>query len=256
MNKTKYILFRPCNVYIDTENLNIVLNNQLVDEISHNGPEKSFKFLGLHIDETLSWKFHVQKVCSKVSRSNYIINKVKNIIPRSSLHTLYSSIVQSHINYGLLVWGNSKFSSKLTKLQKRSIRIINGKPYNYHTEPLFKSSEILTLQDQYTLNVLIFMHQLKYNKLPRSFDQLTYFHPENRLNTRQQNLANCYRFRTTFSSQLPFHQLPRIWNRLEVELHDITYLNSLKKQVRMKMINKYANSIRCLNIRCRQCFPD
>jgi len=194
VKKTKYILFRPGNIYVDTANLNIILNDQVIDQISHNGTEKSFKFLGLHIDETLSWKYHIKNLCSKVSRSNYIINKVKHILPKSSLHTLYSSIVHSHINYGLIIWGNSIHINKLSVLQKKSIRIINGKPYNYHSEPLFKSSDILTVFDQYTLNIQVFMHQLKYHKLPKSFECLTYFNIENRLNTRQQPLANCYRF--------------------------------------------------------------
>ncbi len=256
VKKTKYILFRPGNMYIDTENRNITLNNQTVDQICHTGTEKSFKFLGLYIDETLSWKHHIQKICSKISRSNYIINKVKNLLPMKSLLTLYSSIVQSHINYGLIIWGNAKTAHKIAKLQKKSIRIINCKPYRYHTEPLFKNNRILTVHDQYTHNILIFMHQLKYNKLPKSFDSLKYFEQENKRETRQINLANCFRFRTSFSSLLPYHQFPRVWNRLDVDLHGINSLGNFKRLNRKRMLNNYENLVQCTNIRCKQCFPD
>lgn len=100
------------------------------------------------------------------------------------------------------------------------------------------------------------MHQLKYNKLPKSFEGLVYFNPDNRLNTRQQQLAICHRFRTTFTSQLPYHSYPRIWNNMELELHDVANVSSFKGKLRTKMLNHYSNDIRCLNIRCNQCFPN
>ena len=57
-----------------------MLNGQEVVQIGHTLNEKSFKFLGIHIDETL-----------------------KHVLPKSTLFTLYSALVHSHINYGLLI---------------------------------------------------------------------------------------------------------------------------------------------------------
>ena len=55
-------------------------------------------------------------------------------------------------------------------MQKRCIRTINAKSYNYHTEPLFKTCKILKIEDQYKYNVLSFMFLLKNNGLPESFN--------------------------------------------------------------------------------------
>jgi hypothetical protein len=106
ISKTKYILFRPTTIFPDIQNRNVLLNGEKIDRIGHNQKYKSFKFLGIYIDETLTWKYHINKVISKIAWSNYIINKVKNILPSSCLKTLYSSIIHSHINCGLLAWGN------------------------------------------------------------------------------------------------------------------------------------------------------
>ena len=103
--KTKYILFRPTVTYPDLRNRHIMLNGHPVDRIGNNQKEKSFKFLGIHIDETLTWKHHIEKVSSKISRANYMISKVKKVLPKSSLKTLYSSLIHSHIHYGLIIWG-------------------------------------------------------------------------------------------------------------------------------------------------------
>ena len=130
VKKTKYILFRPRNYTTNISQNRIYLNGEEVDQISNINNETSFKFLGLHVDESLTWKYHVKKVCARIARSNYILNKVKNFLPYSTLNTLYAAIVQSHINYGLIIWGNSTSINQLIKLQKKSIRIINNKPYN------------------------------------------------------------------------------------------------------------------------------
>ena len=74
---------------------------------------------------------------------------------------------------------------RVIKLQKKSIRIINNKGYNFHTDPLFKESNILTVGDQYKLNILTFMHEIKNMKLPLSFRNFNYFTEPSRP-TRQQ----------------------------------------------------------------------
>ncbi len=255
VKKTKAILFSPQSVKNREHNGLIYLNGQAVDQIRNTSNEQSFKFLGIHIDENLSWKYHIQKVCKKITSANYIINKVKNLIPSSTLKTLYSSLVHSHINYGLQIWGRSKYIDKVIKSQKKAIRIIHSKPFNYHTEPLFKFSRILKVQDQYTVNVLIFMHKLKYHKLPASFNTLEYFKYREQPFTRQTKLANCPRARTIYTSLLPLHQFPRTWNELGLDFHDILTVWRLKRQVKYSILTAYDNFVHCNNARCRQCFP-
>ena len=71
--------------------------------------------------------------------------------------------------------------------------------YHHHTEPRFipKHSKILKLDDKYKLNAVTLVQ----NKLLTSFDALNhmYFSTNNRLPTRQQELAKCSRFRTSFT---------------------------------------------------------
>ena len=62
----------------------------------------------------------------------------------------------SQINYGILMWGYH--SDRLYKLQKRAMRIITLAPYNAHSEPSFKSLNILKISDIFTLCQLKFYH--------------------------------------------------------------------------------------------------
>ena len=95
--------------------------------------------------------------------------------------------------------GSSNQLNRVYKLQKKAIRNINRKPYNYHTEPIFKYCNILTIKDQYTFNAALFMHKIKYNMAPNSFQNLLYFTPPNRpVRQTRLNMANQTRARTKF----------------------------------------------------------
>ena len=92
-------------------------------------------------------------------------------LPKESLRTLYFSLINSHIVYGILARGNAKHDilNKTHLLQKRALRATHNKKYNSHTDPLFKQSKV---SDLHELEVLLFMHDYTNGKLPSSFDDV------------------------------------------------------------------------------------
>ena len=250
--KTKFMIFGPTVVRDINHTINI--DNNIIERVGKGLRNNVFKCLGIYMDETLNWKDHINKICSKISHSNYILNKVKNIIPKSCLLTLYRSIIHCHINYGLITWGASSGIDRVFKLQKKAICIINMKPYNYHTDPLFKENKILKIIDQYFLDSVIFMHKIKSKCAPISFQELNYFTLSQRP-TRYPNMAKCRKSRTKFSSNLPIHKLPQMWNQLSLQNRDRRTINMLKSSVKAKIYDNYSAYVRCTNSRCKQCFP-
>ena len=57
--KTKYIIIKPRQRHCDISGRNISINNVSLTRIGNNCPETSTKFLGIRIDENLSWKQHI-----------------------------------------------------------------------------------------------------------------------------------------------------------------------------------------------------
>ena len=80
IDKTKYIVFGPAIARHNLPLQDIYIDNKLKERIGSNNRDVSLTFLGLEIDAMLSWKYHIDNVCTKLSRANYVINKVKNII--------------------------------------------------------------------------------------------------------------------------------------------------------------------------------
>ena len=63
------------------------------------------KYLGLNIDENLSWKDQYRKVKAKVKRGLSALRKMKDILPKSKLAAVYRALIESHLRYGNIIWG-------------------------------------------------------------------------------------------------------------------------------------------------------
>ena len=104
-------------------------------------------FLGLAIDQHLTWNAHIQKISNKMSRSLGIMSRLKQYLPRNILRTIYSSVILPHLNYSVLVWGFK--SSRIANLQKRTA----------HTEPLFNFLNLLKIEDIIKIKTLQFYYK-------------------------------------------------------------------------------------------------
>ncbi len=60
-NPHKYIPFRPTTAYPKCIREHIFLNGQEVERVGNDQNEKSFRFLGIYMNETITWKHHIEK---------------------------------------------------------------------------------------------------------------------------------------------------------------------------------------------------
>ena len=144
-NKTQYLEFRTKNYY--NVNTQIKYNQECITSASE------IKFLGLTIDDTLSWKQHIEQVLNKMCTACYALRNIKHIVPIDTLRVIYFTHIHAIINYGIIFWGSSSHANKVFILQKKIIRITtNTKPRDSCREA-FKNVEILTLYSQYIQGV-------------------------------------------------------------------------------------------------------
>ena len=94
------------------------------------------KYLGVTIDNNLSWNQHISNLATKVSPIISVLAKLKYKLTRDQLNTIYQSIIQPHFDYCISVWGHtSKCNiSTLQKLQNRADRTITGQ-YDWNISP-------------------------------------------------------------------------------------------------------------------------
>ena len=76
------------------------------------------KYLGVLIDDTISWKHHVSYVCSRVSRNIGILSKLRHFTSLLQLKQLYYNLIYPYISYAITSWG-SAYTTQIKKIQTK-----------------------------------------------------------------------------------------------------------------------------------------
>ena len=83
---------------LDTFDFNVSIN--------HNKTEKNYvKYLGVYIDNKLTWKIQIEHLSSKLSKACSMICKLRHYVPLSTLKLIYYLLFHSNIQYLLPIWG-------------------------------------------------------------------------------------------------------------------------------------------------------
>ena len=104
----------------------------------------SMKFLGIIIDENMSWKEHAALLINNLVSQKYMLQLVRKFIPIQAERLLYCAHVLSRKNYGPVIWGpmiNQASKNKIFQIQKDCICLIFNKPKSTHADTLFRKSQ-------------------------------------------------------------------------------------------------------------------
>ena len=146
-----FFLKKPSLVYKckNIPSFNVVIQQNVINRVS------AIKFLGILIDDKLTWKDHITYISSEIVKNVSVLNT----FDCQSLKLIYCSLILPYLMYCVEIWGNSYKSNLviMEKLQKRAIRIINGANYYDHTSKLLyslKLSKFLDIVKCKTLQVM------------------------------------------------------------------------------------------------------
>jgi hypothetical protein len=120
------------------------------------------KYLGVLIDENLTWKPQIQKIESKIASACWMLSKIKRYMSQDVLRNIYFGLVYPHLFYCISCWGavqNSRID-KLKKLQNRAIRMIGKASRLSPSSIIFKTLNLLKLEDIYKLRVTTIMFKI------------------------------------------------------------------------------------------------
>ena len=100
--------------------LKLSINNHQIDQ------SNTFKYLGLHIDNDLSWKTHVHKLIVKIQKMLYVLHRCSGKSNRNKLIMLFRTYIYPHFLYGiqLYMFCSSSLRAKLEALFRRCCRLV------------------------------------------------------------------------------------------------------------------------------------
>ena len=155
------------------------------------------KFLGLWLDSDLSWRVHIENLCLHSRCNMYLLCNPRNMLDRSTLRLIYHAHIQSHVSYGLALWGNSvnkMLLNKVSKLLNECIKIIIPR---CNTDKSYKILQVLTLNNLIELENWKFSYKVVHGLLPNKIQKICMTDKNNmnltkqhHYNTRNKNIPN------------------------------------------------------------------
>jgi hypothetical protein len=161
LDKTNYMIFKPStsiNSAISKLNLSVNINNISLARTS------SIKYLGVWLDENLSWDIHVAELLKKLKCLIGILYRKKYLLPMHCRKNIYFALAYSSLIYCIEVYGRAKKSVLNPLIIKCNLllRILQDKQRSHRVNDLYKSYDTLPVNLLYKLFVLKLMYRVVY----------------------------------------------------------------------------------------------
>ena len=138
---------------------------------------KSVKYLGMIVDDKLTWEQHIEFISEKMVRNTGILKRIRNFIPQESLLLLYHILIEPYLRYCSIVWGQCSESLKdrLQTLQNKAVRTIARVRYEEADHNILLANfGWLSVRNLIKLDTGIFIYKELNNMHPERTD--TIFH--------------------------------------------------------------------------------
>ena len=118
--KTECSLFGTPGKLSNIESFHVHINDYVIKRVS------KFKYLGIHLDECLSWKAHIKSVVSKAGKRIGMLGRLRSNLTTHSANVVYTSFIRPVMEYGDTVWTccGKVNAQELERLQNRAARIV------------------------------------------------------------------------------------------------------------------------------------
>ena len=228
-SKTFYQLFSKKS----TDYLDVAINDFKIER------KASVKYLGIIIDENLKWENQINNVSTTLSRNIGAMSRVKFYLSSKHLLLLYNTLILPYLNYCAAVWGSNYPSKidKIIKLQKRVVRIIDKKPFFFHTKDIFVKYKILKFPDVVKVQQAVILLNYLKGELPNIIHEMFKLHvPANTRAIKHFQIPHASTNYRLFSLSVA---APRAWNSMVSSLFkDITEVPT-KKFTFKKYLREY-----------------
>ena len=164
VNKTVLIKFWPDSKPFTVKIGDVKLNNS-----------SSTKFLGLTVDECLTWNTHVGNLYSKIQANKMLLVNAKHLLPMDALEKIYFAHIYTHLTYSLVVWGsmiNKSLYNSLYKLQKECVKLMANVPKSSCVEPIFDRLNLIRLSNLIENELKKLGYKVAHKLLPEPLIQL------------------------------------------------------------------------------------
>jgi len=121
--KSNFVVFRSKRKNLTNIPDQLQFENQKIDR------KNSVKYLGVTLDEHLTWNEHILDLCNKLKRHFKTFYCIRRYLNKEQVKSIYYALIYSHIKYGITVYGSASKNliAKIQTLQNKLFKVLLGK---------------------------------------------------------------------------------------------------------------------------------
>lgn len=234
VDKTCYMVFPRSN----TSDINLFLNGLLIKKVDN------CRYLGVIIDDELSWREHIQSVYNKLIKYTSIFYKLRQMLPSKILRDVYFALVHSHLMYAIEIYANTSptYLHKLSVLNNKLLRILQYKSRRASVLDLYSDYNTLPVHELHLQQILLFVFRVVKppHRIPSVFKN--YFDLNKNVhehNTRLRSDIHLHRTNSKYGQKCLKFKGACLWNKLPEQIKMQTdSASAFKTRLRQFLINQ------------------
>ena len=232
-SKTTFVIFHTKNKDEHNDLKEIYVSGMTIKR------SPSIKYLGVILDETLSWRDHIDFIRKQLLKYFGIFNHIKSIMTTQTVRQLYFAFIYSRINYGIEIFGNCSqyLLNKLQTIQNKLLKLITQKDMKTSTSGLHKNLHLLQIRDIKYVKTLLFVNNCLSKTTPPPFHN--YYMERNISYDIRDRGLQVNRARTLVGSANLAIYGARLWNELSSDIKEHRFKKNFKKHIIKSIINDY-----------------
>lgn len=170
ISKTKYLAFAHRANLLPSTNLKLFAHTCLGSTSNCTCPSllrtDNIKYLGVVIDQTLSFRPHIDVLAGRLRKLIFIFKTLKHVADRKVIKMVYSALGQSIIDYCITSFGGAAKTHliEVERAQRAILKVGAGLPFRHPTVDLFSHWDVLTVRQRYVLHTVLLKHsKLKFD---------------------------------------------------------------------------------------------
>ena len=232
VNKTKYMIINNRGRPPD---LNLNIGAAKIERCNVH------KFLGVYIDDRLTFATHTNKLSTKISRGIGVLRRMKQIVPNDILRQLYYALIYSNLTYAITTYGSAYQNQlrRLTNLTNKSLKIITN--VQRLTPEICKREQIFDFQMTFKYFCSIKMFQVLRLGLHEYFaDKLSSIQTTHNHATRASTSQNLTipRYTSSKCQKSILYIGTKFWNELPTSIRNSENLKIFKKNLKKFILSE------------------
>ena len=213
-------------------NLQLRLRNIVVEKVS------SARFLGVIINENLSWKNHIDMIKHKMRAGVGAVMRIRSFLSPKAMLSLYHSLLLIHVRYCITNWcfGNESKVQEIQRICNKFIRLVFNLKRHDSVKMIMKQNGQLNIKQMYQIELAIFMYKTVKKSHPNALQNLFQTKPS-RISTRSNSLFISPAYGLTVCQQSIKFSGPKIWSNSPSAIKNCKNLKSFSNKVKEHVLN-------------------